>query len=173
VNYFKKSLFLPHNIGFQYRNFNEFLTGLGLERLDLVKITGKSERSIRRYCNENSAPQWLYLVAFCAAGYLLSDTWSGWHIHPINEGLIKTGSPACKNDSIKPSQINAWSHLHQHNRCLDLKLNDLTRENDFMRKKLLIVDHKKLVPKNVIPFNKSISYEMISKQLQYGVLKNA
>ena len=102
MNYFKKSLFLPHIIGFEYRDFNEFLINLRLSREDLASISGKSERSIRRYCNENNAEDWLYLVAFCAAGYLLSDLWAGWHLHPDNQGLIKTGSPACKHDSIKP-----------------------------------------------------------------------
>jgi len=165
MNYFKKNLLLPQNIGFHYADFADFLFHLDISRADLVNLTGKSDRSIRRYCNENNAPQWLYMVAYCAAGYLLSDTWSGWHLHRNSQGLIKKGSPSCIHNAITPQQIDALSLLYQHNRTLILKTDDLTRENDLMRNRLLIADHKRLVPDNVYPINKKISYEMISQQL--------
>jgi len=164
MNYFQKKLLLPQNIGFDYQNFNEFLFKIGITRTDLVNLTGKSERSIQRYCNENRAPQWLYLVAYCAAGYLLSDAWSGWHIHPKTQGLINYSSPACKNFSISPGQINNWSMLYEQNRTLTLKLNDLVQENTLIRTNLMTVDHRRLVPNNVYPLK--TTYKDIYKKME-------
>jgi len=163
---FQKNLLLPQNIGFEYRNFNEFLFKLGVTRDDLAEITGSSTRSIQRYCNENKAPKWLYIVAYCSAGYLLSDVWAGWHIHPDSKGLINYTSPACKNFAISPAQINNWSLLYQQNRTLTLKVNDLIQENTLIRKNLMSINHKRLVPKNVYPLKttyKDIYNKMESK----------
>jgi len=168
MNFFQKNLLSPQNIGFEYRNFNEFLFHIGITRAELAQITGSSTRSIQRYCNENKAPKWLYLVAYCAAGYLLSDAWSGWHIHPHSKGLINHSSPACKNFAISPGQINNWSMLYEQNRSLTLKVNDLIQENTLIRTNLMNVDHRRLVPKNVYPLK--TTYKNIYKKME---LKNA
>jgi len=169
MNYFKKSLLSPHIIGFQYQNFNEFLVGLGLSRADLVKITGLSSRTLQRHCNQNKAPQWLYIVSYCAAGYLLSDNWSGWRLSR-DHGLINRSSPACKHKSIQPTQINGWNALYELNRGLTLKMNDLSVENRRLIAIMSKVDHRRLVPNNVIPFN--TTYKNIYNNMK-GEIENA
>ena len=163
MNYFNKSLLMPHNIGFDYRGFNDFLNQLNIKRDELAANCAISERTIRRYCNENNAPQWVYIVAFCSAGYLLSNAWSGWRIH--NEGIVNYTASSCNHDSLKPSMLMDMTLYHGYKRTLELKCDDLSRENNLLRAKLTIVDHKRLVPGNVIPFNHTVTYEQISKQI--------
>ncbi|MFK5951321.1 MAG: hypothetical protein QM500_21410 [Methylococcales bacterium] len=169
MNYFKKSLLMPHIIGFEYRNFNEFLFNLGLNRSELTEITGLSTRTIQRYCNQNKAPQWLFMVAYCASGYLLADKWAGWHLSKDN-GLTHHASPACKHQSIQPTQINSWFILHQQNTTLTLKIKDLALEHKLVLAKMAKVDHRRLVPRNVIPLK--TTYKNIYNQMK-GVSNNA
>ena len=166
MNFFKKSLLTRHNTGIEYRSFDDFLNQMNIKRDELATICSISTRTVRRYCNENNAPDWIYLVAFCAAGYLLSPAWVGWRVH--NDGIVHYAAPSCNNDSIKPSMLMDMTLHHGYKRTLELKCDDLARENKQLRAKLTIVDHKRLVPKNVVPFNHTVTYEHISKQISRG-----
>ncbi len=170
MNFFEKNFLLGQKLGIDCRNFNEFLLKIGLNRNELIEITGMSERTIRRHCNQNTAPQWLYVVAYCASGHLLSPEWAGWRLSRDN-GLIHHNSPACKHESIKPAQINNWFMLFAQNRTLTLKMNDLATENKRLKSKMFKVDYRRLVPENVIPLK--TTHEKIYNQLKKEGKKNA
>ena len=163
MNYFNKTFLYPHNIGFHYTSFEDFLLKVNINGKELQALSGISTRTLRRYINEDTAPQWVYLVAYCAAGYLLHEGWQGWRVH--NQGIVHFAAPSCTHDSIKPSMLMDMGRYYERSRTQARTNDDLARENDLLRAKALIVDYKRLVPDNVKPINKQISYEHISKQI--------
>ena len=164
MKFINESFLSVHKLGFSYANFNEYLSGLFLSRADLAALAGLTPRTLRRYCNDNAAPRWAYLVAFCAAGRLLGDEWQGWRLH--NGGIVHPGSHSARHDSIKPSMLMDMGRFYERSAYLARTVADLQRENEALRRKLAIVDYKRLVPANVKPINKTISYERIARELK-------
>ncbi len=164
MNFYHESFLSPHKLGFSYTTFSEFLQGLNIRRADLACVCGLSERTLRRHCNEDTAGPWLYVVAYCLAGRFLMDGWQGWRLH--NGGIVHYSAYSTRHEPLMPQQLQDISWIHQHARHQARTLADLTRENNQLRAKLAGVDHRRLVPGNVIPFNASVTFEQIANQLK-------
>jgi hypothetical protein len=127
-------------------NFSSYLQDLGIDRRQLASITGLSERTLRRY-QAADAPEWLYLLSYCLAGYLPFEGWDGWQV--TAQGLAHATARSTRHRPLMPEELKDLAFRLQYAHTLSRANNDLHREHTRLRHRLDRSSAVARLPKNL------------------------
>lgn len=147
---------------FAFSCFDEYIKKLRIDRETIIEISGIGPRTLQRYINEDCAPQWLYIILYCKAGYILEPGWQQWRFY---EGqLWGLNAPATKHAGYFAQELVDLAARLQHTRLVKALNDELRHENTLLREAMIKADARNKVPHNVIPFN-GVTYQQIAKHL--------
>jgi len=140
--------FAGFNPPFQFDSFKEFMRKLDFDNKYIEELTHTSPRTVRRWVNENTAPEWLYLLLYAAGGYILHKDWHGWRI--VHGELVSDSAPSTKHFGFKATQLFDLGFTLQNSHSIAHSAQDIKAENVRLMSLLLKYEENKKIPANVI-----------------------
>lgn len=91
---------------FYYQTFDEYRARLGFTLEEIAALIDKSPATVRRYIDQNSAPRWLYLLLYAAAGYVFDSEFFGFSVY---DGRLYTGTRITRNRGFTRPELTEYA----------------------------------------------------------------
>lgn len=101
---------------FYYENFDDYRAKLGFSVVEIAALIDKSPATVKRYIDRNNAPQWLYLLLYVAAGYVLDKEFFGFS---FSAGKLYTSTWITRNRGFTRQEITEYAFFMDYLRTLD------------------------------------------------------